>query len=61
MKYYNSELEGNKKLDEKILNELLEDVRKSIDKSLLKLKVNQETIRNTLQTNSFKKYLAFWL
>lgn len=61
MKYYNSELEGNKKLDEKILNELLEDVRKSIDRSLLKLKVNQETMRNTLQTNSFKKYLAFWL
>ena len=31
MKYYNSELEGNKKLDKKTLVELLEDVRKSID------------------------------
>jgi hypothetical protein len=69
MKYYNSELEGNKKLDEKILNELLEDVRKSIDRSLFKLKEskfgdkseNHETVQNTLQTNSFKKYLGFWL
>jgi len=66
MKYYNSELEGNKKLDEKTLVELLEDVRKSIDRSLLKLKESKfgdrsETVQNTLQTNSFKKYLGFWL
>ena len=38
MKYYNSELESsNRNLDEKIVNELLEDVRKSINKSLTKL------------------------
>lgn len=38
MKYYNSELEsGNKNLDEKVAKELLEDVRKSINKSLAKL------------------------
>ena len=67
MKYYNSELEGNKKLDEKTLVELLEDVKKSIDRSLLKLKEtkfndrsrNQEIIQNTVQTKGFRK--AFWL
>ena len=38
MKYYNSELESsNRNLDEKVVNELLEDVRKSINKSLTKL------------------------
>ena len=38
MKYYNSELESrNKNLDEKVVKELLEDVRKSISKSLSKL------------------------
>ena len=39
MKYYNSELESNNRtLDEKVVKELLEDVRKSIDKSLRKLR-----------------------
>jgi hypothetical protein len=39
MKYYNSELESsNRSLDEKVVKELLEDVRKSIDKSLRKLR-----------------------
>jgi hypothetical protein len=39
MKYYNSELESsNRSLDEKVVKELLEDVRKSIDKSLMKLR-----------------------
>jgi hypothetical protein len=38
MKYYNSELESrNRNLDEKVVKELLEDVRKTIKKSLLKL------------------------
>jgi hypothetical protein len=69
MKYYNSELEGNKKLDEKTLVELLEDVRRSIDRSFLKLEESKhsdqseshETLQNILQTNSIKKYLAFWV
>jgi hypothetical protein len=39
MKYYNSELESrNRNLDEKVIKELLEDVRKEIDKSLAKLR-----------------------
>jgi hypothetical protein len=39
MKYYNSELESsNRNLDEKVAKELLEDVRKSIHKSLRKLR-----------------------
>jgi hypothetical protein len=39
MKYYNSELDrgSDKALDEKVLRELLEDVRKSIIRSLNKL------------------------
>jgi hypothetical protein len=38
MKYYNSELESsNRNFDEKIVKELLDDVKKSIDKSLTKL------------------------
>lgn len=39
MKYYNSELESNKKgeIDQKVLVELLEDVKKSIEKSITKL------------------------
>src|SRR5215471_7045963 len=39
MKYYNSELDSrnDKTLDEKVLRELLEDVRKSIIRSLTKL------------------------
>ena len=43
MKYYNSELESrNKNLDEKVVKELLEEVRKSISKSLSKLKEMDE-------------------
>ncbi len=39
MKYYNSEIESNKKgiTDEKILAELLDDVKKSISKSIIKI------------------------
>jgi hypothetical protein len=38
MKYYNSELESsNRNFDEKVVKELLDDVKKSIDKSLTKL------------------------
>jgi hypothetical protein len=39
MKYYNSELDSRsgKALDEKVLRDLLEDVRKSINRSLNKL------------------------
>jgi hypothetical protein len=44
MKYYNSELDSrsDKALDEKVLRELLEDVRKSIIRSLNKLKETEE-------------------
>jgi hypothetical protein len=40
MKYYNSELESRRGmiLDEKVLKDLLEDVQKNINRSLLKLK-----------------------
>jgi hypothetical protein len=39
MKYYNSELESSKRnLDEKVIKDLLDDVRKEIDKTLAKLK-----------------------
>ncbi|MGA7897366.1 MAG: hypothetical protein WCA39_00735 [Nitrososphaeraceae archaeon] len=40
MKYYNSEIESRRgmTLDEKVLKDLLEDVKKNIDKSLLLLK-----------------------
>jgi hypothetical protein len=39
MKYYNSEIESNKRenFDEKILKELLDDVRKSIEKTIIKI------------------------
>ena len=39
MKYYNSEIESNRRgnLDEKVLKELLEDVKKSIEKSIIKI------------------------
>ena len=39
MKYYNSEIESNKRgnLDEKILKELLDDVKKSIEKTIIKI------------------------
>jgi hypothetical protein len=50
MKYYNSELDGNsgKTLDEKVLKDLLEDVRKSINRSLNKLNETEE-IKNSLE------------
>jgi hypothetical protein len=37
MKYYNTELENDKR-DENILNELLQDLKKSVDFSLKNLK-----------------------
>ena len=39
MKYYNSEIESNKRgnLDEKVLKELLDDVKKSIEKTIAKI------------------------
>ncbi|MFY9871213.1 MAG: hypothetical protein WAK17_15970 [Candidatus Nitrosopolaris sp.] len=48
MKYYNSELDGNsgKAHDEKVLKDLLEDVRKSINRSLNKLNETEE-IKNS--------------
>ena len=44
MKYYNSELENNKNSvsKEKILVELLEDVKKYINKSLHKIEIERE-------------------
>jgi hypothetical protein len=50
MKYYNSELDGNsgKALDEKVLTDLLEDVRKSINRSLNKLNETEE-IKSSLE------------
>jgi hypothetical protein len=39
MKYYNSEIESNKRgnLDEKVLKELLDDVKNSIEKTIIKI------------------------
>ena len=39
MKYYNSEIESNRRgnLDERILKELLDDVKKSIEKTIIKI------------------------
>jgi hypothetical protein len=39
MKYYNSEIESNRRgaIDEKKLKELLDDVKKSIEKSVIKI------------------------
>ncbi len=50
MKYYNSELDSrsDKAFDEKVLIDLLEDVRKSINKSLNKLNETEE-IKNSLE------------
>jgi hypothetical protein len=44
MKYYNSELENNKNSvsKEKILVELLEDVKKYINRSLKKIEIERE-------------------
>ena len=49
MKYYNSELDSGKPVDEKILVELLDDVRKSIYSSLNKLNDNNKTNKDPLE------------
>jgi hypothetical protein len=47
MKYYNSKLESsNRTLDEKVVKELLEDARKSIDNSLRKLRETDDQKMN---------------
>ena len=54
MKYYNSELDSGKPVDEKILVELLDDVRKSIYSSLNKLndnKTNKDTLEDVQRSN----------
>ena len=54
MKYYNSELDSGKPVDEKILIELLDDVRKSIYSSLNKLndnKTNKDTLEDIQRSN----------
>jgi hypothetical protein len=54
MKYYNSELESSKRNpDEKVIKELLEDVRKEIDKSLAKLKEADEQKMHKWPISSF--------
>jgi hypothetical protein len=60
MKYYNSELDGGKPVDEKILVELLDDVRKSIYSSLNKLndnnnKTNKDTLEDVQRSNITNK------
>ena len=56
MKYYNSELDSrNDKVDEKVLRELLEDVRKSIIRSLNKLNETEE-IRNSAEDREIEMY-----
>ena len=49
IKYYNSELDSGKPVDEKILTELLDDVRKSIYSSLNKLNDNNKTNKDPLE------------
>ena len=49
MKYYNSELDSGKPVDEKILVELLDDVRKSIYSSLNKLNDNNKSNKDPLE------------
>ena len=56
MKYYNSELDSGKPVDEKILVELLDDVRKSIYSSLNKLnddnnKSNKDPLEDVQRSN----------
>jgi hypothetical protein len=48
MKYYNSELDSGKPLDEKVLRDLLEDVRKSIYRSFSKLN-ETEGIKSSIE------------
>ena len=55
MKYYNSELDSrNDKVDEKVLRDLLEDVRKSIIRSLNKLNETEE-IRNSAEDREIEE------
>jgi GTP1/Obg family GTP-binding protein len=56
MKYYNSELDSSsdKVLDEKVLRELLDDVRKSINRSLKKLNETKE-FKNSMQDHQIAK------
>jgi hypothetical protein len=56
MKYYNSELDsrGDKALDEKVLREILEDVRKSIIRSLNKLN-ETEDISNSAEDREIEE------
>src|SRR5215467_8130772 len=56
MKYYNSELDSrsDKVLDEKVLRELLDDVRKSINRSLKKLNETKE-FKNSMQDHQIAK------
>ena len=54
IKYYNSELDSGKPVDEKILIELLDDVRKSIYSSLVKLNdnnTNKGTLKDIQRSN----------
>ena len=58
MKYYNSELDSGKPADEKILIELLDDVRKSIYSSLNKLngnKTNKDPLEDIQRSNIINK------
>src|ERR687888_1147919 len=48
MKYYNSELDSGKPTDEKVLRDLLEDVRKSIYRSFSKLN-ETEGIKSSIE------------
>jgi hypothetical protein len=58
MKYYNSELDSGKPADEKILTDLLDDVRKSIYSSLNKLndnKTNKDPLEDIQRSNIINK------
>jgi hypothetical protein len=59
MKYYNSELDSGKPADEKVLIDLLDDVRKSIYKSLSKLddnnKTNEDPLKDIQRLNIIRK------
>jgi len=58
MKYYNSELDSGKPADEKVLVDLLDDVRKSIYSSLTKLNANnsnKDYTENIQKSNMISK------
>ena len=58
MKYYNSELDSGKTVDEKVLIDLLDDVRKSIYRSLNKLnetKGNKNPLEGVQRVNVLGK------